>query len=51
MPFQSVKRKSNEEQYKMNTKVMLKLDEAEQAVDTTKTKEKIIEGTFCSKKC
>ena len=43
------KRKSNEEQYKMNTKVMLKLDEAEQAVDTTKTKEKIIEGTFCSK--
>ena len=38
------KRKSNEEQYKMNTKVMLKLDEAEQAVDTTKTKEKIIEA-------
>ena len=43
------KRKSNEEQNKMNTKVMLKLDEAEQAVDTTKTKEKIIEGKVCSK--
>ena len=43
------KRKSNEEQYKMNTKVMLKPDEAEQAVNTRKTNEKIIEGTFCSK--
>ena len=40
------KRKSNEEQYKMNSKVMLKLDEAEQMADSNaaKSKEKIIEG-------
>ncbi|MCG8046810.1 MAG: hypothetical protein N0E48_14445 [Candidatus Thiodiazotropha endolucinida] len=43
------KRRSNEEQYKLNSKVMLKLDEAEKSVDVTnleKTKEKITEGMF-----
>ena len=41
------KKKGNEEQYKINSKVMLKLDEAEQSIDamnTEKTKEKIVEG-------
>ena len=40
------KRKSNEEQYKLNSKVMLKLDEAVQAAEsnTAKTKESIIES-------
>ena len=42
-----LKKKGNEEQYKINSKVMLKLDEAEQSIDamnTEKTKEKIFEG-------
>ena len=41
------KRKSNEEQFKVNSKVIIKLDEAEQSADSMnadKTKEKIIEG-------
>ena len=41
------KRKSNEEQFKVNSKVMLKLDEAEKSIEssnTEKTKEKIVEG-------
>lgn len=41
------KKKGNEEQYKINSKVMLKLDEAEQSIDamnTKKTKEKVVEG-------
>ena len=42
-----IKRKSNEEQFKLNSQVMLKLDEAEQSMDssnTDKSKEKIVEG-------
>ena len=41
------KRKSNEEQFKLNSQVMLKLDEAEQSMESTsidKSKEKIVEG-------
>ena len=41
------KRKSNEEQFKLNSQVMLKLDEAEQSMDSSnidKSKEKNMEG-------
>ena len=41
------KRKSNEEQFKLNSQVMLKLDEAEQSMDSSNndnSKEKIVEG-------
>ena len=41
------KRKSNEEQFKLNSQVMLKLDEAEQSMDSSnidKSKEKIVKG-------
>ena len=42
-----LKRKSNEEQFKVNSKVMLNLDEAEISIEssnTEKIKEKIVEG-------
>ena len=43
----NLKKKGNVEQYKLNAKVMAKLDEAEQSVDSAnadKVKEKIVEG-------
>ena len=42
------KKNSNEEQFKLNSKVMLKLDDAEKSIESSnaeKTKEKIVEGT------
>ena len=41
------KRKRNEEQFKVNSKVMLRLDDAEKTIESSsaeKTKEKIVEG-------
>ena len=41
------KRKSNEDQFKLNSQVMLKLDEAEQSMESSnidKSKEKNVEG-------
>lgn len=47
--YPKFKRKSNEEQFKQNVKVMFKLDEAEKSLEMNnveKSKENILEGNF-----
>ena len=49
--YPKFKRKSNEEQFKQNAKVMFKLDEAEKSLELNnveKSKESIVEGNFLS---
>ena len=48
--FPKFKRKSNEEQFKQNTKVLCKLEEVEKSLENKnveKGKENILEGKFC----